>query len=46
MEALRKLTEGAPKDVKSAVLRLKMAVQREDYEKTAAAYETLQGLVG
>jgi predicted translin family RNA/ssDNA-binding protein len=45
MEAVRKLTEGAPKEVKSAVLRMKMAVQKEDYEKTSAAYESLQGLL-
>jgi signal transduction histidine kinase len=45
MEAVRKLTEGAPKEVKSAVLRLKMAVQKEDYEKTSAAYENLQRLL-
>lgn len=36
-ETIRQLTEDAPKEVKSAMLRLKMAVQKADYEKTTAA---------
>lgn len=39
METVRQLTEGAPRETKSAVLRLKMAVQKADYDKTAAAYD-------
>lgn len=36
-ETIRQLTEDAPREVKSAMLRLKMAVQKADYEKTTAA---------
>lgn len=43
METVRQLTEDAPREVKSAILRLKMAVQKSDYEKTAAAYERVVG---
>lgn len=46
MESIKQLTAEGPSTVKSAVLRLKMAVQKADYEKTAAAYEVLQGAVG
>ncbi len=42
--ALRELTEGAPPEIKSACLKLKMAVQKADYEKTVAAYEALKEL--
>lgn len=38
-ETLRQLTNEAPQPIKSAMLRLKMAVQKADYEKTNAAYE-------
>ena len=41
-EAVKQLTEEAPREIKSSVLRLKMAIQKGDYEKTTAAYETLQ----
>lgn len=41
-ETIRNLTEGAPREIKSAVLRLKMSVQKADYEKTMAAVEALQ----
>lgn len=33
--SIRDLTKDAPKEVKSLALRLKMAVQKEDYDKTA-----------
>lgn len=36
-ETIRQLTEDAPKEVKSPMLRLKMAVQKGDYDKTIAA---------
>lgn len=42
MEVIRQLTEVAPREVKSAVLRLKMAVQKADYDKTIAGYEKVQ----
>ena len=44
-EAVKQLVDGAPKEVKSAMLRLKMAVQKADYAKTAAAFETLQNQI-
>lgn len=42
MESVKELTMQAPPEVKSAVLRLKMAVQKGDYNKAAAARETLE----
>ncbi len=44
-ETIKQLTKGAPGEVKSAALRLKMAVQKGDYEKVTAAFEKLQGLI-
>lgn len=41
-ETIRQLTEEAPREVKSAMLRLKMAVQKADYDKTMAADELLE----
>ena len=41
METVRQLTEGAPQDVKRAALKLKMAIQKEDYEKAAAEFDRL-----
>ena len=41
-DAVKQLVEGAPREVKSAALRMKMAVQKGDYEKSQAAYELLQ----
>ena len=41
-EAVKQLVEGAPREVKSAALRMKMAVQKGDYDKSYAAYELLQ----
>ena len=40
-ETLRELTKEAPGEVKSAALRLKMAVQKADYDKVVAAHEKL-----
>lgn len=45
VETVKQLTEDAPREVKSATLRLKMAVQKGDYEKTSQAFETLQTLL-
>ncbi len=44
-ETLKQLTDQAPKEVKSAALRLKMAVQKEDYDKATAAHKKLQELM-
>ena len=45
MNTVKQLTDGAPKEVKTAVLRLKMAVQKGDYTKTAAAFEELEKML-
>lgn len=42
MESIKQLTELAPQDIKTAVLRLKMAVQKGDYNKATVAFETLE----
>ena len=44
-ESVKQLTEDAPREVKSAALRLKMAVQRGNYEKAAVAFEVLQKMI-
>lgn len=44
-DTVRQLTEEAPKEVKTAVLRLKMAAQKENYEKVIVAFEALQALI-
>lgn len=44
-DIVRKLTEEAPKEIKTAALRLKMAVQKADYEKATATFEALQSLI-
>jgi hypothetical protein len=45
METIRQLTEEAPQDVKRAVLRLKMAIQKENYDKVTENYEELNNLL-
>lgn len=45
-DVLKQLTDKAPQEVRSAALRLKMAVQKADYEKTTAAFEKLKTEVG
>ena len=45
METVRQLTEGAPPEVKRGALKLKMAIQKEDYEKAAAGYGQLNQLL-
>ena len=42
METVRQLTEGAPRDAARCVLRLKMAVQKENYDKAIASLEELK----
>ena len=44
-ETVRQLLENAPREIKSAMLRLKMAVQKENYEKVLTAYEALKELL-
>lgn len=46
MNALKQMTEGAPGEIKSAVLKLKMAIQKADHDKSVAAYERLQQAFG
>ena len=46
MESIKQLTEGAPQELKTMVLRLKMAVQKGDYTKATAAYEVLEKGLG
>ena len=41
-ETIKELTEEAPREIKSAALRLKMAVQKGDYDKAVAAFELLK----
>lgn len=42
METIRQLAEGAPDDVSRMILRLKMAVQKENYDKITAGFEQLK----
>lgn len=44
-DTVKQLTEEAPREVKTASLRLKMAVQKGNYEKASAAFEALQALI-
>lgn len=41
METIRQLTQGAPREISRVILKLKMAVQKESYEKVNAGYEEL-----
>ncbi|MBQ1689256.1 MAG: hypothetical protein II073_08265 [Lachnospiraceae bacterium] len=45
MDGVRQLTEHGPKEVKTAALRLKMAVQKANQEKAEVAYHILEGLL-
>lgn len=45
-DAIKQLSEGASREISSAVLRLKMAVQKENTEKALDAIEKLKGLLG
>nr|WP_304954672.1 ATP-binding protein [uncultured Acetatifactor sp.] len=42
METVRQLTADAPPDIKRIALRLKMAIQKGDYEKVATQFDTLR----
>ncbi len=41
MDTIRQLSEGAPREVARIILKLKMAVQKENYEKVSSEYEEL-----
>lgn len=45
METVKQLTEGAPREVSRLVLRLKMAIQKENYDKVSSEYKELIKLV-
>ena len=45
MTAVKQLTEAAPQEIRTGALRLKMAVQKGDYEKTNTAYNELIKLI-
>jgi len=45
MTAIKQLTDSAPQEIRTGALRLKMAVQKADYDKTNAAYEELMKLL-
>ncbi len=44
-EAIKALLDGAGSDVKRAFLRLEMAVRKENYERSMAAYEQVQAML-
>lgn len=45
MTAVKQLTDAAPQEIRTAALRLKMSVQKADYEKTIVAYDTFRELL-
>ena len=45
MTAVKQLTDTAPQEIRTGALRLKMAVQKADYDKTSAAYDELVKLL-
>lgn len=45
MGTIRQLTEGAPREIAREILRLKMAVQKENYDKVAAQYKQLEAML-
>ena len=45
METVRQLTEEAPREVKRVTLRMKMALQKENYDKVIAEYEELNSFL-
>ena len=44
-ETIKALTENADSDVRRAVLRLGMAIRKEDYEKSMTAYENAKSIL-
>lgn len=45
MTAVKQLTDTAPQEIRTGALRLKMAVQKADYDKINSAYEELMKLL-
>ena len=45
MESIRQLTDGAPREVSMLALRLKMAVQKENYEKISVNLDKMKALL-
>ncbi len=45
-EAIKQLTIGAPKEISTATLKLKMAVQKENKEKTTEIIDELREMIG
>lgn len=45
MEIIRELTAEAPSEIKRTALRLKMSIQKEDYDKTVKAFEELNNFL-
>ena len=45
METIRQLAEEAPPEIKRVVLRLKMAVQKENYDKVTAGFKELDEIL-
>lgn len=45
MDTIRQLAEGAPQEVGRVILRLKMAVQKENYDRITAGFEELKGFL-
>ncbi|MDE6435725.1 MAG: hypothetical protein K2L07_16045 [Lachnospiraceae bacterium] len=45
MNTIKQLTENAPPEIKRVVLRLKMAIQKENYDKVIAGFEELDGFL-
>ncbi len=46
MDTIRQLTEEAPREVKTGVLRLKMSVQKANKDKATEAFSTFEEIVG
>lgn len=46
MESIRQLTDSAPREVSMLVLRLKMAVQKENYDKISVNLDSLKAMIG
>lgn len=46
METVRTLTSGAPREIGRIVLRLKMAIQKENYDKITTEFAELNNLLG
>lgn len=44
-DTVKQLLEEAPREIKSAALRMKLSVQRGDYQKAADAYEGLKNVL-